>query len=356
MRLEQLAAHTGQLTVTLTAPGDDVPGVRDALATTVGNLLRRAVAEVLDLPDLSREERSWWQETLEAAAGEADRVPARHGLWLAVSEDLGIVSVPLSPGVRVTEQVALDHRVGLVRPLLEHEQQPRELLVLTLAGDESDLAVLELETRALTPVGEPFPLTYAGDGGRQGREAGSRQRDERRRHHWRRLAEAAHREIVARDLPVVVVGVDRNLGFLSEVSSWPDELAVPVVVAPDRFDTQELIDRVIAAADEHRQRRVEDARQLVAARRGAGRVAEGLTDLYAAAVAGRIELLVLVAGPPVSGFLTASGHLVREDPGDATPVPDVHALGLAEAVLRGARVVLAPQDTTLDAPVATLRW
>ena len=355
MRLEELAAHTGQLTVTLTAPGDDVPGVREALATTVGNLARQAAEEIAALPDLDRDERNWWSQTLAGVSAHAEQVPARHGLWLAVSQDLGVVAVPLSPGVRVTEQVGVDHRVGLVRPLLEHEQQPRELLVLTLAGDASDLAVLELETRALTPVGAPFPLTYAGDDGRQGREAGSRQRDERRRHHWRRLAEAAHQQIVARDLPVVVVGVDRNLGFLSEVSAWPDELSVPVVMAPDRFDREELIDRVIAAADEHRQRRIDDARRLVEARRGAGRVAEGLTDLYAAAVAGRIELLILVAGPPVSGFLTDSGHLVREDPGGATPVPDVHALGLSEAVLRGARVVLAPADT-LEAPLATLRW
>lgn len=80
-----------------------------------------------------------------------------------------------------------------------------------------------------------------------------------------------------------------------------------------------------------------------------------MTDLHAAAVAGRIELLVVVDGPPVAGYLTASGHLVAEDPGGAFAVPDVYALGVAEALRRGGDALLAPEDA-LAASVATLRW
>jgi hypothetical protein len=158
MLLDRLRAHTGQLTVTLTAPGDDLPRVRDALGTTVGNLLRDAASAIEARDDLDREERARFLDELPTAEDVAARIPPRHGVWLAVSAELGQTLVPLSPGVRVTEQVVVDHQAALLRPLLEHEQQPRELLVLTLSDDASDLAVLDLDERELTSVGEPFPV------------------------------------------------------------------------------------------------------------------------------------------------------------------------------------------------------
>jgi hypothetical protein len=356
MLLDRLRAHTGQLTVTLTAPGDDLPRVRDALGTTVGNLLRDAAAAIEARDDLDREEMGRFLDELPTGEDVAARVPPRHGVWLAVSAELGQTLVPLSPGVRVTEQVVVDHQAALLRPLLEHEQQPRELLVLTLSDDASDLAVLDLDERQLSSVGEPFPFAFGGDGsGVQARDAGSRQRDERRRHHWRRVAGSAHEVVTARDLPVVTVGVERNQAFLREVSAWPEELSVPVLASPDALSQPELIDRVIEAAEHHLDRRVADVRRLVADRTDAGRIATGLTDLHAAAVAGRVELLVLLDGPPMSGYLTETGHLVAQDPGDATHVPDVYALGVAEVARRGGEVFLAPADT-LNAPLATLRW
>lgn len=356
MLLDRLRTHTGQLTITLTAPGDDLPRVRDVLTTTVGNLLRDATAAIEAREDLDRDERGRLLEQLPSAEDVAARVPPRHGVWLAVSAELGETLVPLSPGVRVTEQVVVDHQATLLRPLLEHEQQPRELLVLTLSDDATDLAVLDLDGRELTSVGEPFPVAFRGDdSGVQARDAGSRQRDERRRHHWRRIAGSAHEVVMARDLPVVTVGVERNQAFLREVSAWPQELAVPVVTSPDALSQAELVDRVVEAAAELLDRRVADVRRLVADRTDAGRIATGLTDLHAAAVAGRVELLVLLAGTPSPGYLTETGHLVAQDPGGATPVPDVHALGVAEVVRRGGEVFLAPEGT-FDAPLATLRW
>jgi hypothetical protein len=356
MLLDRLRAHTGQLTLTLTAPGDDLPRVRDALTTTVGNLLRDAASAIEAHEDLDRDARARFLEQLPTAEDLAARIPPRHGVWLAVSAELGQTLVPLSPGVRVTEQVVIDHQAALLRPLLEHEQRPRELLVLTLSDAASDLAVLDVDERELTSVGEPFPVAFSGDAsGVQARDAGSRQRDERRRHHWRRVAESAHDVVAARDLPVVTVGVERNQAFLREVSAWPEEASVPVVTSPDALSQPELIDRVVETTQEHLDRRVADVRRLVADRTDAGRIATGLTDLHAAAVASRVELLVLVDGPPMSGYLTETGHVVAQDPGDATPVPDVYALGVAEVVRRGGEVFLAPEGA-FGTPLATLRW
>lgn len=355
MQLERLAAHTGGPTICLVAPGEDRTGSDDELAINVSNLLAEA-GRLLDEADLEREELQVLQDLLIQASSVAGELPTRHGVWMAISEDLGVVAVPLSPGVGAAPEVSFTDRLGLLRPLLEHEQRPRELLVLTLSDAAADLAVLDIGARELVSVGAPFPLPFEGDGtGVQARSTGSRQRDARRRNHWRRVAAAAHEVIVARDLPLVTVGVDRNHGFLAEVSAWPEELAVPVVASPDALDAQELIDRVLAAATEHGERRVEDARMLVESRRGGGRVATGVTDLYAAAVAGRIELLLLVDGPMTPGFLTPDGHLVLQDAGGGTPVADVHSLGITEVIRRGGRAVLAP-DGTLDAAMATLRW
>ncbi len=325
------------------------------MPATLSNPLRETQAQVESDEALDRARRSDLLAGLPSVEEVVDRVPARHGVWLAVSEDHDAMIVPLAPGVRVAEQVLLDDQVGLARPLLEHEQRGTELLVLTLADDDADLALLDVATRELATVGEPFPFTYAGDGsGTQDRSA-SRQRDERRRHHWRRVAEAAHRVVLQRDLPVVTVGVDRNQAFLREVSAWPEELAVAVLGSPDAMDQVELIDRVVEASASHRKRRIEEVALLVDSRAGAVQVATGMTDLYTVAVAGRIELVVLVDGPPVAGYLAPSGHLLAEDPGGATPVPDVHAFGVAETVRRGGEVLLAPEGT-LDASVATLPW
>ena len=355
MLLDRLRAHTGQRTVTLTAPGDDLPGAREALPIVVSNLLREATAAIEADETLSRDGRIEFLSRLPSAADVVAQVPPHHGVWVAVSEGVDPTIVALSPGVRIAEAVVMKDHVALIRPLVEHEQQGRELLVLTLSDDDADLVVLDLRTRVATPVGDPFPFAYAGDGSGTQDRSSSRQRDERRRHHWRRVAEAAHRVIMQRDLPVVTVGVDRNQAFLREVSAWPDELSVAVLGAPDAMDAVELADRAIQAAQEHRQRRVEEVARQVADRAAAGRVASGMTDLYAAAVAGRIETLILVDGPPVSGYLTDSGHLVAEDPGGASCVADVYAFGAAEAIRRGSQVLLAPEGS-LDHSTATLRW
>jgi|GEM_PF-4649734 len=355
MLLDRLRAHSGQRTVTLTAPGDDLPGAREVLPATVSNLLREAAAAVRADDTLSRDRRNALLDRLPAAADVIAEIPPQHGLWVAVSEGADATIVALSPGVRVTEAVVLEDHVALIRPLVEHEQRGRELLVLTLSDDAADLMVLDLRRRAAEPVGDPFPFAYAGDGSGTQDRASSRQRDERRRHHWRRVAEAAHRVILRRDLPVVTVGVERNQAFLREVSAWPDELSVAVLGAPDAMDAVELADRAIEASQEHQQRRVDEVARQVADRAAAGRVVQGMTDLYAAAIAGRIETLILIDGPPVAGYLTDSGHLVAEDPGGATYVADVYALGAAEATRRGSQVLLAPEDT-LDHSTATLRW
>ncbi|MFP4148159.1 MAG: hypothetical protein ACLFV0_01575 [Nitriliruptoraceae bacterium] len=355
MLLHRLRAHTGDRTITLTAPGGDLPGARAALPTTVGNLLREAAELIEDDEHLDRATRNSLLAGVPEPAEVVAQVPARHSVWLAWSASQPLTVVPLAPGVRVRERVLIDDQVAIVRPLLEHEQRGTELLVLTLSDQAADLAVLHVADRHLDPVGDPFPFTYAGDGtGTQDRSSSS-QRDERRRHHWRRVAEAAHTAVQQRDLPVVTVGVDRNQAFLREVSSWPEELAVGVLGAPEALGPEELMDRVIAAAGEHRQRRIDEVAAMIAERETAGRLARSMTDLYAAAVAGRIELLVLVDGPPVPGYLTDSGHLVADDPGGATFVPDAYALGVAEALRRGGEVLLAPEGT-LESSIATLRW
>jgi hypothetical protein len=355
MLLAELRAHTGGRTLTLTAPGEDLPGVREALPTTLANLLRLAVDAIEQDGTLMSDQRSGLLARLPTAANIVAQVPPRHGVWVAVSEDHDATAVPLSPGVRVDEAIALDDQVALVRPLVEHEQRGTELLVLTLSDGAADLSVLDVRSKVAESIGDPFPFSYPGDGTGSRDRSSSRQRDERRRHHWRRVAEAAHRVVVRRDLPVVTVGVDRNQGFLREVTAWPDELAVAVLGSPDAMDAQELADRVIEAAEEHRRRRIDETTRMVVDRAAAGRVATGMTDLHAAAVAGRIELLVLVDGPAEAGYLTDSGHLVAEDPGGATRVGDVDALGAAEAVRRGSDVVLAPAGS-LAQSTATLRW
>ncbi len=355
MLLDLLRAHVGQLTITLTASGEDLPKIPDALTATVGSLMRMAEDWIVAQEALDRTQRLDLLGRLPDPEDLVARIPPRHGVWMSVSVDADPLIVPLSPGVRATKRVVVDHRVALLRPLLEHEQQPRELLVLTLSEQQADLLVLDLISRTLEPVGDPFPIASPGDQATTQDRSDTWQLREQRRHHWRRVAQAAHRAFEVRDLPMVTVGVERNQSFLREVSAWADELTIAVAAAPDHLREPDLIGQILNAAEEHQQRRIDQIRSLIDARRGRDQVATGLTNVFSAAVAGRIDTLVLVDGPPVEGYRTPGGRLLAVNPGDGEHVPDVYALGMAEVVRRGGRVLLAPEGT-LAASTAILRW
>lgn len=355
MLLDRLRAQTGRLTITLTVSGEDLPKIPDGLSAAVSGLMSMAEDWIVAEDALDRDQQLDLLSRLPDPEDLATSLPANHGLWMAVSVGADPLIVPLSPGVPVSEQVVVDDRVALLRPLLEHEQRPRELLVLTLSEQQTRLAALDLTSQVFEPVGAPFPVI--GEGG----QADLRDRShtwelrERRRHPWRRVAQAAHRIIESRDLPVVTVGTERNQALLREVAAWSGEPAVAVIADPDLVQEHELVDRVVVAAEEYRQRHVEQIVNLLDARRGRGQITTGLTNLFAAAITGRIDTLVLVDGPRVEGFRTPSGRLVTEDPGDGEHLADVHALVVAEVVRRGGRVLLAVEDL-LDTSTAILRW
>jgi len=67
--------------------------------------------------------------------------------------------VALSPGVRVAEAVVLKDHVALIRPLVEHEQLGRELLVLTLSDGVADAHGFARSSRRIAVFGERYDLT-----------------------------------------------------------------------------------------------------------------------------------------------------------------------------------------------------
>jgi hypothetical protein len=353
MQLDRLARRTGEVTVTATVPGDARTRRESTSPTVLRNLLAEATAEIEEASDLERDERAALLAAIADAEDAADRLPLRHGLWLSITLD-ETVRVPLAPEVEVTGQVVVADRPTLLRPLLEHEQRALELLVLTLSETTTDLAVLDVATRELTPVGDPFPHDHPrGTTGAQSRRDGSRHRDARHRGFWRTVANDTHAFVRDLDLPVVTVGVERSQSFLRELSAWPDELTLPVVASPDGMLPDELTERVLAAAEGEHARRAAEVEELVATRAAQDRVVRGLTDVDAAAAAGRVELLVIGSGPPVPGYRTESGHLVTDDPGSGTPVPDVQAEAMEAVVVQGGQLALVDDDRE---PVATLRW
>jgi hypothetical protein len=292
VRLDRLARRTGEVTVTATVPGDARTRRESTSPTVLRNLLTGATREIEAAPDLERDEREALLTAIADAADAADRLPLRHGSWLSITAD-DTVSVPLAPEVAVTEQVVVADRPALLRPLLGHEQRSLELLVLTLSETTTDLAVLDVATRELTPVGDPFPHDHPrGATGAQSRRDGSRHRDARHRGFWRTVADDT-----------------------------------------DGMRSDELTARVLTAAESEHARRA--------------------AEVDTAAAAGRVELLVIGSGPPVPGYRTDSGHLVVDDPGGATPVPDTHAEAMEAVVVHGGRLALVADDRE---PVATLRW
>jgi len=290
--INELAAMADGVAVTLTVPTER-HGENRAVDSHLTRLLQQVEGELDGLLDKRR--RGALLAMLRDRLDSLDRSGFADGLWVGATTDAVFVhhlDDPVEPAVRVGASFDL---LPLVR-----QARRRGALVLLLTEKGCTLhqyrAAATAEDRLRLVAAEGFPSAFAGEGGRQARDAGSRQRDERYRHWLRRVANAtqqAQRALaMVDDLPLVVVGIGRYVGFLTEVSPQLRFDAV-VEASPDMLTVQEL-DRRLADAVRSR---FDDAALEVLGRAGrlaaSGRTATDAAEVAQLASQGRVDALVL---------------------------------------------------------------
>lgn len=291
--INELAALHATTAVTLVVPTER-SGENRAFSSHLTRLLNQADAELVER--LGKREGAEFLDRIRAAVEALDTRYLSEGLWVGATEDEVVVHHLDDPA---EAQLLIGDTLNLL-PLV-HQARRGDALVLVLSEQHTDLLRYRADAptagerlRSLEAAG--FPSVFAGEGGRQGRDTGSRQRDDRYRHWFREVAKAtvdARLHLpTAVDLPLVVVGIDRYLGFLTEVASG---LSIDAVVAssPDSLTTADLDHRLASAVADLYDAAASAALSRAERMAGAGRTASDLANIANFAAQGRVATLVL---------------------------------------------------------------
>jgi hypothetical protein len=291
--INDLAAMHTTTAVTLVVPTER-SGENRAFSSHVTRLLNQADTELTER--LGKREGAEFVDRVRSALDMVDVGHLCEGLWVGATDDEVIVH-------HLDDPVEAELLIGDTLNLLPLVRQARrgDSLVLLLSEQHTDLLRFRADAptaaerlRSLDAAG--FPSVFAGEGGRQGRDTGSRQRDDRYRHWFRQIAKATAAARLhlptAVDLPLVVVGIDRYLGFLTEVASG---LSIDAVVAssPDSLTTADLDQRLTAVVTDVYDAAASSALSRVERLTGAGRTASDLANIANFAAQGRVATLVV---------------------------------------------------------------
>lgn len=261
-----------------------------------------------------------------------------------------------------------------LKPLLRCLQDRHSWTLVALGSRR--VALFEGSERGIEPrpsPGLPVPAASGGEvGGRGGsprggpRAAGSGKapgegdggrREELLR--FFRAVDAALREAVPGDLPVVVAGEASLFPLLREASAKPERYAEWVEGAVDDVGPEELHSRTLPAAQRALSARDAAVVEEFLRQQDRGLAADVLTEVAAAAVNGRVRRLLVADGTPLFGRLDRTTGEVTLHAGQSGPQDDDVLDDLAEVVLaRGGEVlVLEPRRMPHEAAAAAiLRW
>lgn len=330
---------------------------------------------------LDRAERELREEGLTAPAAGAlvervRRVLARArprsaaDRGLAVFADADAVShvhVPLT----LPELAVVGDRFT-VAPLLPVLGRQGRFFLLALSHEE--IRLFRGTARSLEPVDvEGLPLAawttmprrtahvhaVVADRGGHGSRAvfhGERAADDRKPRalqHFRGADRALREVLQGEDAPLVLAGVRYLQSLYRSVNSYPHLVADGIDGSPDRTDGEELHRQAWALAEAGLHRRRSAVVERYRALRGTGRTAGTAGDAHDAAVAGRVETLLVdeaaCAWPPADGGRT----VVRVDPPAGDPEP-VEPAVLATLRRSGEVVVLPSGEMPEESPLAAI--
>jgi hypothetical protein len=321
-RLHGLATVSAPLAITMVIPAERI-GLNHAFDSHINRMLAEAELEATKFSNKRLARRT--VRNVGRALERLDRAHLSKGVWVGAFRGGVLVhhlDDDVSPHLNVSTSLNLMPLVRQSRRtnamvLLLTETGCR-LFVYNTAGETISQRLRPLKVRGM-------PARFHGEGGRPGREVGGEQRDDRYRQWMRKVARITaktHADTAAvSDLPLVVVGIDRYLGFLAEVSS---DLHIAAVVngSPDAYTSSDL-DRLIAAeVDRLRYGLAVSTLSRASSLFGMGRISTDLAETKVWAGQGRIDVLVVEddadddeLSETALNVLSRAGQVVSAPPG-----------------------------------------
>jgi len=339
--INDLAAVESSFYVTVVVPTEP-HGPNIELESHVTNLVQKVDKNLEE--HLTAKERRNFIAHLKRYIKAIDKNNLSRGLWIGASTECfysHILDDDVEPFVFVGDAFYLE-------PLV-YQAQRKQALVLLLSEKKTSLNLYKHDQKAqdrlLEIRSEGFPFSFKGEGGRPARDSGSRQRDDRYRRWMRDISEAVSRvrrtSEAVYELPLIVVGIGRYVGFLSEVSSG---LKISAVLegSCDAMSLKDLDDAVGDVVETFFAEETFYALHKASRLQSSGKVVYDAADILNFSALGKVESLILEKNYAKelgleSAVVETLGHggsvYVADSKDIATVFPDVESPRLI-AILR----------------------
>lgn len=175
----------------------------------------------------------------------------------------------------------------------------------------------------------------------------------------RRVAEGIHSYLAAQHRPMVLVGLERNVGLYRDVNSYGNLLEHTVSQNPDELSVEELHDAAWPVAAEHFSEARRSAIERFGDLHGTGMASANPTTIHTAADQGRVETL-LVAREPSCWDRAAGGRpeAIRLGAEQDLAACELYDRSVLATLLNGGKVYRVDEPSLLgdQLMVATFRY
>lgn len=301
----------------------------------VRNLVERASNMLL--ASFSRRDASLLLEKVEELTAKIDYRYTLDGLAIFVHKDYaGVLYLPFP----VDERVMLDQRFAIRDLVFALNRSPR-YWVLVLSEKPTRLYLGYRGDLEEVTDGE-FPMVHLGPGGAESLPGGfgikrSAIRDEYDRKFFRHVDEAFTQFASADPLPLVLVGVDRNIAFFMEITSNKHSVVDVLKGSHDATSIADLAELVWPLVEAALARKRREALQELEVAISQQKYASGISSVWSSAKQGRGELLLVEQNFYTPARLDTSGFVL-------TPVDHPEGDGnINDAVDELIEIVMAKQ-------------
>jgi hypothetical protein len=314
----------------------------------VKNLARQAIERLT--AQFTKREIEPLLKRLEALVAEIDYNYALDGLALFVNQEIaGKFYLPFP----LQERVVVDQTFATRDLVFALNRSPRYWV---LALGEQPARLFEGVRDTLVEISSNgFPMNYEGPGTTEPLPGGfgiekSAYRDERRRQFFREVDAALNQITAAEALPLILVGVERNLAFFNEVTAHKNLIAAALAGSHDKTPAHELATLVWPLMQAYMKNQRQEMLTNLGAAISAGKYAAGITSVWRMANEGRGAILLVEEGFHYPARVEAGGLPLTpvDDPNTPGVIADAVDELIETVLLKSGRAVFF-QDGVLDA-------
>lgn len=338
-----LAEFRADACVSLFIPTTPVTQESGAERITLGNLAKRAYAQLVDA-GLDKRRLALLEEQI---ADLIDDV----SFWRYQSNSLVVLATPdvvmtFRLPSHLSESVQVSDRFHL-KPLMRAITFPHEAMVLAVSQNSvrlvhvfADLPPVEVVLHGLTQgAADALGRATLKDHAPSGRIQGGEGQKVLLRQYARYIDTALRGVMSGRDTPLLIAAAEPLASIVRSVISYPALAATTIALSPDRASDQELADAARPILDGLHAAELEAARAVIETRIKQGRATTDLSEVARAATFGAIELLLVDMDTVVPGTIDTESGVVTLATSEGASTYGVIDEIVSRALLTGARVM-----------------